>query len=59
MKKVGEWGPAVARRNLMAIGRDGETSVPLPDYLEAVRGLDRAERFETMVESMRLDRPSD
>jgi len=52
MRRLGDWGHEVVRRNLVTIGSPDEAGAPLADYLDAVSSVDRGERFDAMVASM-------
>jgi hypothetical protein len=55
IERLREWGHAVVHSNLAAIARSDATSVVLAEYLEAVSGADRDDRFDELVASMALD----
>jgi hypothetical protein len=55
MKRVRDWGHEVVSRNLTAIARENEVSVPLAAYLGDVTSIDRAARFDAMVTSMTVE----
>ncbi len=55
MGRLADWGHEIVRSNLMTIGHSDEASVALADYLERVSGLNRADRFDAMVESVSLN----
>jgi hypothetical protein len=48
-QRLTEWAHNVVENNLEAIGRADDASVPLPEYLDAVRDLDRSEGFDGAV----------
>ena len=49
IERLDGWAQSVVRSNLAEIGRGDAASVPLPDYLDAVRDIDRAVAFDAML----------
>jgi hypothetical protein len=54
MDHIDKWAGEVVRTNLAAVGLSDALDIELALYLDAVRDVDRAERFEAMVTSLTL-----
>jgi hypothetical protein len=55
--RLAEWAHTVVGSNLAAIGRSDDASVPIAEYLDAVRQRDRGEAFDAMLAWM-ADQPA-
>jgi hypothetical protein len=59
INRLANWAHIVVGSNLTVIGRDDGASVALPEYLDAVRSIDRGAAFDAMLASEAVENRSD